>query len=74
MSAGRYEVIRTPRHVDNHVCYLLDEEGVVFMGDHIANGSSVGDRASGGNMGQYIGLARRLLDYDVKVVAQVMAS
>lgn len=61
--------IRTPGHVDNHVCYLLDEEGVVFAGDHIMNGSTVVIVPPGGNMAHYIASLRRLLDYDVKVVA-----
>ena len=61
--------IRTPGHVDNHVCFLLDEEGVVFAGDHIMNGSTVVIVPPGGNMAHYIASLRRLLDYDVKVVA-----
>jgi glyoxylase-like metal-dependent hydrolase (beta-lactamase superfamily II) len=61
--------IRTPGHVDNHVCFLLEEEGVVFAGDHIMNGSTVVIVPPGGNMADYIASLRRLLDYDVKVVA-----
>ena len=61
--------IRTPGHVDNHVCYLLDEEGMVFAGDHIMNGSTVVIVPPGGNMAHYIASLRRLLDYDVQVVA-----
>ena len=61
--------ISTPGHVDNHVCYLLEEEGVVFAGDHIMNGSTVVIVPPGGNMADYIASLRRLLDYDVKVVA-----
>lgn len=61
--------IRTPGHVDNHVCFLLEEEGMVFAGDHIMNGSTVVIVPPGGNMADYISSLRRLLDYDVKVVA-----
>ena len=61
--------IRTPGHVDNHVCFLLEEEGMVFAGDHIMNGSTVVIVPPGGNMSDYIASLRRLLDYDVKVVA-----
>jgi glyoxylase-like metal-dependent hydrolase (beta-lactamase superfamily II) len=61
--------IRTPGHVDNHVCFLLEEEGMVFAGDHIMNGSTVVIVPPGGNMADYITSLRRLLDYDVKVVA-----
>ena len=65
----KLRAIRTPGHVDNHVCFLLDEEGVVFAGDHIMNGSTVVIVPPGGNMAHYIASLRRLLDYDVKVVA-----
>jgi len=61
--------IRTPGHVDNHVCFLLEEEGMVFAGDHIMNGSTVVIVPPGGNMADYIASLRRLLDYDVKVIA-----
>jgi len=61
--------IRTPGHVDNHVCYLLQEEGMVFAGDHIMNGSTVVIVPPGGNMAHYIASLRRLLNYDVQVVA-----
>jgi len=61
--------IRTPGHVDNHVCYLLEEEGIVFAGDHIMNGSTVVIVPPGGNMADYIASLRRLLDYQVMVVA-----
>ena len=61
--------IRTPGHVDNHVCYLLEEEGMVFAGDHIMNGSTVVIVPPGGNMSHYIASLKRLLDYDVRYVA-----
>ena len=61
--------ICTPGHVDNHVCFLLEEEGMVFAGDHIMNGSTVVIVPPGGNMADYIASLRRLLDYNVKVVA-----
>ena len=61
--------IRTPGHVDNHVCYLLEEEGIVFAGDHIMNGSTVVIVPPGGSMADYIASLKRLLDYDVRSVA-----
>ena len=42
---------------------------MVFAGDHIMNGSTVVIVPPGGNMSDYIASLRRLLDYDVKVVA-----
>jgi len=51
------------------VCYLLEEEGMVFAGDHIMNGSTVVIVPPGGNMSHYIASLKRLLDYDVRYVA-----
>lgn len=61
--------IRTPGHVDNHVCFLLEEEGMVFAGDHIMNGSTVVIVPPGGDMADYIASLKRLLKYEVSVVA-----
>ena len=61
--------IATPGHVDNHFCYLLQEEGLVFAGDHIMNGSTVVIVPPGGSMQAYIASLRKLLDYDVTAVA-----
>ena len=61
--------IWTPGHVDNHVCYLLEEEGMVFAGDHIMNGSTVVIIPPGGNMKHYIESLQKLLDYPVASIA-----
>ena len=61
--------IHTPGHVDNHFCYLLEEEGLVFAGDHIMNGSTVVIIPPSGDMKAYIDSLRRLLDYDVSAIA-----
>lgn len=61
--------IATPGHVDNHFCYLFQEEGLVFAGDHIMNGSTVVIVPPGGSMQAYIASLRKLLDYDVTAVA-----
>lgn len=65
----RLQAIRTPGHVDNHVCYLLEEEGMVFAGDHIMNGSTVVIIPPGGNMKHYIESLQKLLEYPVANIA-----
>lgn len=65
----RLRAIHTPGHVDNHYCFLLEEEGMVFAGDHIMNGSTVVIVPPGGDMADYIGSLKRLLDYDVTAIA-----
>ncbi|NCZ63123.1 MAG: MBL fold metallo-hydrolase [Cellvibrionales bacterium] len=61
--------IATPGHVDNHFCFLLEEEGLVFAGDHIMNGSTVVIVPPGGNMKAYIESLERLLDFPVTAIA-----
>jgi glyoxylase-like metal-dependent hydrolase (beta-lactamase superfamily II) len=34
----RLRAIHTPGHASNHVCFLLEEEGLLFSGDHVLDG------------------------------------
>jgi glyoxylase-like metal-dependent hydrolase (beta-lactamase superfamily II) len=46
--------VHTPGHVGNHYCFLLEDEGMLFAGDHIMNGSTVVIIPPGGDMAAYI--------------------
>lgn len=48
------QVIHTPGHAANHVCLLLLEDGLLFSGDHILNGSTTVVDPPDGNMRDYI--------------------
>ena len=48
------EAVHTPGHVGNHLCFLLRDEGMLFTGDHINNGSTVVILPPSGHMGHYI--------------------
>jgi glyoxylase-like metal-dependent hydrolase (beta-lactamase superfamily II) len=61
--------IHTPGHVSNHFCFLLREEGMLFAGDHIMNGSTVVIIPPGGDMAAYIASLQRLLDYPLASIA-----
>ena len=61
--------IHTPGHVGNHYCYLLEEEGMLFTGDHIMQGSTVVIVPPSGNMKAYIDSLRLLLDYPLQFLA-----
>ena len=50
----------TPRHAANHVCLLLREDGLLFSGDHILNGSTTVIDPPDGNMADYLDSLDRL--------------
>jgi glyoxylase-like metal-dependent hydrolase (beta-lactamase superfamily II) len=55
------EVLHTPGHAPNHLCFLLEEERVLFTGDTILDGMySVVHPARGGDMTQYVKTLERL--------------
>ena len=63
------EVIHTPGHASNHLCYLVKEEGLIITGDHIMNGSTVVISPPDGNMKHYIESLEKLKNYDLKSIA-----
>ncbi|MES2608856.1 MAG: MBL fold metallo-hydrolase [Pseudomonadota bacterium] len=48
------QVIHTPGHAANHLCLLLEEDGLLFSGDHILNGSTTVIDPPDGNMADYL--------------------
>jgi glyoxylase-like metal-dependent hydrolase (beta-lactamase superfamily II) len=57
----RLEAIHTPGHAPNHLCFWLDEERLLFTGDHVLNGTTtVVNPQRGGDMVQYLASLERL--------------
>ena len=52
--------VHTPGHASNHLCYVLEQERMLFSGDHIMNGSTVVIRPPDGDMGAYLDQLERL--------------
>ena len=50
----------TPGHAANHVCFVLEEDGLLFSGDHILNGSTTVIDPPDGHMGDYLDSLDRL--------------
>ncbi len=48
------QVVYTPGHAANHLCLLLLEDGLLFSGDHILNGSTTIIDPPDGNMTHYL--------------------
>src|SRR5205814_5169520 len=65
----RLRAVHTPGHASNHLCYLLEDEGVLFSGDHIMNGSTVVISPPDGDMGAYLGALEDLKQYELEAIA-----
>ena len=63
------EVIHTPGHASNHLCYLLKDEKLLFTGDHIMDGSTVVIASPDGSMQEYIDSLAKLKEYDLNKIA-----
>jgi glyoxylase-like metal-dependent hydrolase (beta-lactamase superfamily II) len=61
-SEARLRALHTPGHASDHLCYLLEgpDEGLVFSGDHVMEGSTVVIAPPDGDMGAYLDSLRRL--------------
>jgi recombination protein RecT len=47
-------VVHTPGHAANHLCLVLEEDGLLFSGDHVLNGSTTVVDPPDGNMTAYL--------------------
>ena len=57
------EVLHTPGHASNHLCYLIKEEETLLTGDHIMNGSTVVIAHPDGSMREYLDSLALLKNY-----------
>ncbi len=59
------QALYTPGHVDNHLCFFIEEDGLLLTGDHIMQGSTVVIVPPHGDMKAYIESLTLLLDYPI---------
>ncbi|KQU86946.1 MBL fold metallo-hydrolase [Variovorax sp. Root318D1] len=52
--AHTLRAIHTPGHAANHLCLVLEEDGLLFSGDHILNGSTTVIDPPDGDMNAYL--------------------
>jgi glyoxylase-like metal-dependent hydrolase (beta-lactamase superfamily II) len=57
--------VHTPGHASNHMCYLLEEERLLFTGDHVMQGSTVVIGPPDGSMSAYLQSLDKLLGIDI---------
>ena len=62
------EAIHTPGHIDNHLCFLLNEEKTLFTGDHIMGWATSVIVPPDGNMADYIDSLEGLLNFNLDLL------
>ncbi len=63
------DVVHTPGHASNHLCYHLVEERLLFTGDHVMQGSTVVINPPDGDMAAYLAALEGLLALDLEWLA-----
>ena len=58
-------VIHAPGHASNQLCYLLEDEKLLFTGDHVMQGSTVVINPPDGDMRVYLESLRQLQGEDI---------
>jgi len=61
--------VHTPGHASNHLCWYLEEERLLFTGDHIMQGSTVVISPPDGDMSAYLASLEGLLSLDIEAMA-----
>ena len=65
----RLRAVHTPGHASNHLCYLLEQERLLFSGDHIMQGSTVVIAPPDGDMAAYLTSLERLRTLKLRAIA-----
>jgi glyoxylase-like metal-dependent hydrolase (beta-lactamase superfamily II)/8-oxo-dGTP pyrophosphatase MutT (NUDIX family) len=69
VDSAELQVLHTPGHASNHLCYLLPQTRMLFTGDHIMQGSTVVIAPPDGNMSAYLQSLQRVQSLDVAILA-----
>jgi glyoxylase-like metal-dependent hydrolase (beta-lactamase superfamily II) len=65
----RLKALHTPGHASDHLCYLLEEERMLFSGDHVMEGSTVVIAPPDGDMAAYLDALQRLRAMRLRTIA-----
>ena len=60
-STHTLRVLHTPGHAANHLCLVLEEDGLLFSGDHVLNGSTTVIDPPDGQMNDYLNSLDKLM-------------
>lgn len=71
LTTGEFSLraLHTPGHVGNHLCYLLEDEQMLFSGDHLINGSTVVIIPPSGSMADYLRSLELLTHEEIAQIA-----
>ncbi len=58
----------TPGHAPDHLCYYLEEERAIFTGDVVLGAGTTVIPDDTGDLGQYMGSLRRLLELEPELI------
>ena len=61
--------VHTPGHASNHLCFVLEDTGLIFTGDHLMQGSTVVIAPPDGDMSHYLQSLQRLQREPVSRIA-----
>lgn len=65
----RLRVLHTPGHAANHLCFLLEPEGLLFAGDQVMEGVTVVINPPDGDMNAYLDSLERLQGEPIRCIA-----
>jgi len=65
----RLRAVHTPGHASNHLCYLLEQERMLFSGDHVMQGSTVVISPPDGDMAAYLDSLAKVRRLRLKAIA-----
>ncbi len=71
IDCGSYSIklLHTPGHVSNHICFLLQEEQLLFTGDHILQGTTSVILPPDGDMSDYLESLQHLQTLPLRALA-----
>ena len=61
--------LHTPGHASNHLCFLLEQERLLFAGDQVMDGSTVVIAPPDGDMQAYLDALKRLMTQPIDAIA-----
>lgn len=62
------QVVATPGHVENHLCFFCPHEGWLITGDHLIQGSTVVIIPPHGRLADYISSLEKLLAFPIEAI------